>query len=84
VELFIQILKENDRMTEAMKELIAPELIDLRLIIENTRRELKNKNTEIENKNTEIKNKDAEIERLKQQLEKLKNQQKIDSTNGLS
>lgn len=34
-------MKENDRMTEAMKELIAPELIDLRLII-------KNKNAEIE------------------------------------
>jgi len=67
VELFIQILKGSDHMTEAMKELIAPELVDLRLII-------KNKNKEIENKN-------AEIEKLKQQLEKLKSQQRTDNTN---
>lgn len=33
VKLFTQILKESDIMTEAMKELIAPELINLRLTI---------------------------------------------------
>ena len=59
--LFIQILKEDEHMTEALKTLIEPELINLRLMINN-------KDAEIANNKVEIANKDAEIARLKQQL----------------
>lgn len=69
VKLFTQILKESDSMTEAMKELIAPEIIDLRLTI-------KNKNAEIANNKKEIENKNAEIAKLKQQLQEMAQQQK--------
>jgi len=62
VELFIQILKESDRMTEAMKELIAPELVSLRLIIENKNAELAASKVEIENKDMELAASKAEIE----------------------
>jgi len=55
VGVFLQILKENDHMTEAMKELIAPEIIELRLMLNS--------------KDKELANKDEEIERLKRQLQ---------------
>lgn len=60
VKLFTQILKESDSMTEAMKELIAPELINLRLTIANKEKEIANKN--------------AEIAKLKQQLQEMAQQ----------
>ena len=59
-EVFLQILKESGHMTEEMKVLIAPEIVGLRLTIENQSKELANK--------------DAEIERLKLQLQKAQQQ----------
>lgn len=60
--LFLEVLKEDDHMTEAMKLLIEPELMNLRLIINN--------------KDAEIADKDAEIAKLKQQLLEAKLQHK--------
>lgn len=59
--LFMRILKEDERMTEALKELIEPDLKELRLVIDN-------KDAIIADKDAEIADKDAEIARLKQQL----------------
>jgi len=73
-ELFIQILKESDRMTEAMKELIAPELVSLRLIIENNKKELENNKKELENNKKELESKDAVIESKDAEIAKLKQQ----------
>jgi len=57
VEIFLKILKQSDRMTEEMKILIAPEIVDLRLTIEN--------------KDKELANSKKEIERLKRQLQEM-------------
>ena len=59
--LFRRILEEDEHMTEALKALIAPEIVDLRLIIDNNKAEIAAKDAEIADKN-------AEIARLKQQL----------------
>ncbi len=48
-------------MTEALKELVEPDLKELRLVIDN-------KDAIIADKDAEIADKDAEIARLKQQL----------------
>lgn len=57
VEIFLKILKESDRMTEEMKILIAPEIVDLRLMLKNSKKELASSK--------------AEIERLKRQLQEV-------------
>lgn len=67
VEIFLKILKESARMTEEMKILIAPEIVDLRLTIENNKKELASRDKELANK-------DAEIERLKRQLQEAQQQ----------
>ena len=59
--LFLQILKEDERMTEALKILIEPELMNLRLIINNKDAEIANKDAKIAGKDAEIASKDAEI-----------------------
>ena len=62
--LFMQILKEDEHMTEALKELIEPDLVKLRLVIDN-------KDAIIADRDTKIADKDAEIAMLKQQLMKI-------------
>lgn len=62
--LFMQILKEDEHMTEALKELIEPDLVKLRLVIDN-------KDAIIADKDAKIADKDAEIAMLKQQLMKI-------------
>ncbi len=80
--LFMRILKEDERMTEALKELVEPDLKELRLVIDNKDAiiadkdaeiadkdaEIADKDAEIADKDAEIADKDAEIARLKQQL----------------
>ena len=66
--LFMRILKEDERMTEALKELIEPDLKELRLVIDNKDAIIADKDAEIADKDAEIADKDAEIARLKQQL----------------
>ncbi len=60
-ELFMQILREDEHMTEALKELIEPDLVKLRLVIHD-------KDAIIADKDAEIADKDAEIAILKQKL----------------
>ena len=74
--LFLQILKGSEHMTEEMKALIEPEIIELRLTIKNQAAELANSKKELASNKKELASnrkkladKDAEIERLKQQLE---------------
>lgn len=69
VEVFLQILKESDRMTEEMKILIAPEIVDLRLMLENSKKELASRDKALANKDKELASSKAEIERLKRQLQ---------------
>lgn len=57
----MKILEDDEHTTEKLKTLVAPELINLRLIIENNK-------VEIENKKAELESKDAEIAKLKQEL----------------
>lgn len=66
--VFLRILKEDDYMTEAIKKLVAPELVSLRLIIEDKNKELANKDAELENNKRELANKDAELENNKKEL----------------
>ncbi len=60
--LFTRILKEDARMTEALKELIAPELVKLRSIIQD-------KDLMLASQNEKLTEKDAEIASLRQKLE---------------
>ena len=55
-------------MTEALKELVEPDLKELRLVIDNKDAIIADKDAEIADKDAEIADKDAEIARLKQQL----------------
>ena len=80
--LFMQILKEDERMTEALKELIEPDLKKLRLVINDKDAIIADKDAIIANRDTIIADKDAiiadrdtiiadkdtEIAMLKQQL----------------
>ena len=66
--LFLKILKEDEHMTEAMKILIEPELMNLRLIINNkdaeiadNKAKLANKDAEIADNKAKLADKDAEI-----------------------
>ena len=62
--LFTRILKEDARMTEALKELIAPELVKLRSIIQD-------KDLMLASQNEKLTEKDAEIASLRQKLEEV-------------
>lgn len=66
--LFLQILEEDEHMTDALKTLIEPELINLRLIINNKDAEIADNKAKLADKDAEIANKNAEIAKLKQQL----------------
>ena len=66
--LFMQILKENEHMTEALKELIEPDLKKLRLVINDKDAIIADKDAIIANRDTIIADKDIEIAMLKQQL----------------
>lgn len=74
VEVFLRILKESDRMTEEMKILIAPEIVDLRLMLENSKKELASRDKALASKDKALANKDAEIARLKKQLQEAQQQ----------
>lgn len=53
-ELFLQILKGSDHMTEEMKVLVAPEIVELRLIIKNQATELANNKKELADNKKEL------------------------------
>jgi len=71
-ELFQQIIKEGESMSEALKKLIAPELMMLisqkDAEIADWKAEIENRDAEIADWKAEIEDKDAEIARLKKQL----------------
>ncbi len=64
-ELFQQIIKEGESMSEALKKLIAPELM---MLIAQKDAEIKDREAEIADRKAEIADRDAEIMRLKKEL----------------
>ncbi len=66
--VFEQIVSGGDRMSEALKRMVLPELGELKELIANKDAEIADKDAEIADKDAEIAHKDAEIAALRQML----------------
>ncbi|MDE5696186.1 MAG: DUF1090 domain-containing protein [Lachnospiraceae bacterium] len=66
--LFEQIVSGGEKMSEALKKMILPELGELKLVLADKEAEIADKEAEIADKEAEIADKEAEIAELKRML----------------
>ena len=67
-EIFEKIVIGGDRMSEALKRMVLPELGELKNLLADKDAELADKDAEIADKNAKLADKDAEIAALKRML----------------
>lgn len=68
IELFKNMIQEGDQMCEELKELLAPEIIEFKIRLDEQNEKLADNAAQLADKDEKLANKDAEIAMLKKKL----------------
>ena len=68
IYLFKKMIQEGDQMCEELKEMLAPEIVEFKILLAEQNAKLADKDAKLADKDAKLADKDAEIKKLKQML----------------
>ena len=68
MNLFKKMIQEGEQMCEELKEMLAPEIVEFKILLAEQNAQLADKDAKLADKDAKLADKDAEIEKLKKML----------------